>query len=1609
MNPLPTNRRLKEQVLKNQYGYTSIRGVAKNLNLFNNKAVYEYLENKYNKELKDLRAKDAVNAFIEKRKAINAKQKIDDFLRNRVIHRNLITPDFIQFNPPANKKKCYDVINESNVLIQPNSITPNLSIYHYKNLKSIGDIRERLISLYHSQKKGFKISILFDFMFEKRDFIEDERRFEYKYINFRAKSNTYFISAVNVDKIEDIRAINLDKELLENYILSMRPSSSHKIIGIIGMTVKILNLKKYQYLPPNIFGTMEWNEENMRNNELTRLKKQNPRFVGAKIELPDYITKNKNIVSMNNSINNMCFWNCLAFHYIKKERCLSKSNELFTSFYNQKPSKIYQGIDMNSEIDKYECIESNIGINIYDMNEAGKYSIIRKSNKTESLNLLIFKNHFCYIVNVPETTEKIDLPDYIKDNKDIISMSESKNNMSFWDCAGYFLTQKQDCREFTKELFDEFYPNQSSKDYKGFDVVNDMKRFESYIALEIYEILEDLERGEIWVSSVPLYFKDRTNLRLNLIKQGNQENQKSNNHSSFMRILQYKFPDGRTHYSYIKDIQNIQKCKHSCKTCGNTFKDSLDLKRHIPTCEDFKQSDKFVKFSQVYEPKRNLIIELNEIFNTDYDFKFEPVIVYDFEALVLPFDNSKVKEKKKKDEVEDKTKITNEQRAVSVSICSNIEGYETPKCIINESVETLFKEMFDYLKKITEKAVGLMREKYNDLIEIIESLDDGIFKDSYYKQLLNYTETVPVIGFNSGKYDINLNINEFMRELLKLKRTEEEEIFSIKNGNTFKVLKCGNLMFLDICQYLPPTYNLDAYIKAFNKDGLKKGIFPYEYMDSFEKVDSDINLLTKETFFSKLKNKGITKEEWEEFEFNKSKYNWKTLRDLLIYYNNLDVKPFLDAILENKKFFYDLKIDMFKDGMSLPSLAEKTMFSFCFKEFNEVFIYKQIEPFNEKNYSYEFRIDDNNKIIPFMIKDNGKYILDDITESSIKQKLESYKQQDEVSNRYEEDEFIEKEEITDLFKLQNCRCKYCWTDLYSKSKINSSGIKKVIIPDGKIWTLDRVNNDLGHNKNNCVLSCLTCNIQRKDENYNIFYRKKALVRYSYKNPLIYLIDEENKIVFEKLKSNITGGASIVFHRHHEAELTKIKRPIYNMDTQDWEIGNEGKTVKNITGFDANALYLWCIGQSMPCGKLQWTEWKDGVEQNTINNFINEFNGFVEVDIYTPKNLYNEMGEFPLIFKNIEYDSYEVMGDYMKTLYEEEDKDKVNKKRITKKLISSFKGDKILIKSDRLKWLISKGLIVSKIYGSIKTEKGVIFEGFVKKVSDERRKGDINPDYAIIAEMWKLLGNSAFGRTGMNKNKFSKTTYGDETKYEKCVKSILLEDVNQYGDLYEITMKSRNVRQNIPIQVACSIYDDSKLLMSKFYYDCLSKYISRDDFQYVEMDTDSAYMGLTGDFFTLIKPDMLEEFKLDKNNWFLRDDTEEHKKFDKRKAGLFKPEFIGEGIVALCSKSYFVSGFEKDRKKGKDNFKLSCKGVQRNNNEDKITMNSYKDVLYHNVKSIVKNRGMRIMNDNMIYKAGDEVKQNRKIYNYEVDKIGLSGKYDKRRILNDGVSSVPLNI
>ena len=103
-----------------------------------------------------------------------------------------------------------------------------------------------------------------------------------------------------------------------------------------------------------------------------------------------------------------------------------------------------------------------------------------------------------------------------------------------------------------------------------------------------------------------------------------------------------------------------------------------------------------------------------------------------------------------------------------------------------------------------------------------------------------------------------------------------------------------NLKFLDILSFLAPGYSYGSFLKAYNCK-LQKATFPYEYLDKIEKL-KDKSLHKYETWFSKLKNSNITEEEYKQAQKIWDEKKMTTLDDYLIYYNNLDVGPFIEAV-----------------------------------------------------------------------------------------------------------------------------------------------------------------------------------------------------------------------------------------------------------------------------------------------------------------------------------------------------------------------------------------------------------------------------------------------------------------------------------------------------------------------------------------------------------------------------------------------------------------------------------------------------------------------------------------------------------------------------------------
>jgi len=246
----------------------------------------------------------------------------------------------------------------------------------------------------------------------------------------------------------------------------------------------------------------------------------------------------------------------------------------------------------------------------------------------------------------------------------------------------------------------------------------------------------------------------------------------------------------------------------------------------------------------------------------------------------------------------------------------------------------------------------------------------------------------------------------------------------------------------------------------------------------------------------------------------------------------------------------------------------------------------------------------------------------------------------------------------------------------------------------------------------------------------------------------------------------------------------------------------------------------------------------------------------------------------------------------------------------------YEAKKILLFTPLLKWYLKFGLKVTQIHRRVSSVANPVFSKFKDWVTKIRTVADDDPSQWIQGLLVKLIGNSAVGKNLTNKNKHTRVFYVDSLAVAtKHVNSPTFKDATEIksGDktIYEIQKFLAKIKQDMPMHIGVAVYQLAKMKMLDFYYNCIDKFLSRDDFQYLEMDTDSAYIALTGEFEDLIKPCMKEQFEKEKHLWFCTDET-------RRVPGLFKVEFLGWACVALTSKMYYVAGYGDE--------KFSCKGM-----------------------------------------------------------------------------------
>ena len=130
----------------------------------------------------------------------------------------------------------------------------------------------------------------------------------------------------------------------------------------------------------------------------------------------------------------------------------------------------------------------------------------------------------------------------------------------------------------------------------------------------------------------------------------------------------------------------------------------------------------------------------------------------------------------------------------------------------------------------------------------------------------------------------------------------------------------------------------------------------------------------------------------------------------------------------------------------------------------------------EVSQSWTFSYDDQLSLVNGLDESDT----DDATKAifqEINKKISSYKQQDKKKGMYEEQAFVDLVDVIEKLRECELRCHYCSKEmlvLYDLSR------------ESRQWTVDRIDNDKGHNMGNYHLACLECNFKRRRTIYDMF-------------------------------------------------------------------------------------------------------------------------------------------------------------------------------------------------------------------------------------------------------------------------------------------------------------------------------------------------------------------------------------------------------------------------------------------------------------------------------------------------------------------------------------------
>ena len=961
-----------------------------------------------------------------------------------------------------------------------------------------------------------------------------------------------------------------------------------------------------------------------------------------------------------------------------------------------------------------------------------------------------------------------------------------------------------------------------------------------------------------------------------------------------------------THYSYIQD-RRMYCHSYRCRKCGDSlWKDAWHLRNHESTCTGGVRR---VYPGGVYHSTPSVFERLaDENIRVAEALQYYPYrATFDFECWFdtehLPADSAQVH-------------WVARHVPLSVSVASNVPGHEQVTCIVTDGdVNKLVSTMMTVLQAMSEAAYDKIKDSYDHVLEQLagevtkwdareEAARDAAAREAGEKkgraatnpyktlmgQMYGWMRQLPVVGFNSGKYDLNAIKQFLIPYFLTTSKTDVEQdeaadereqegnrkvetdgigsMFVIKRNNTFMCLSTDQLKFVDMINYIAPGFSYDKYLKAYGCE-VTKGHFPYEYMDRLERLD-DTTLPPKEAFFSRLKNEGISDEDYASCQEAWRVNGMTTLRDFLVWYNNRDVVPFLQAIDRQFAFYRQRGIDMFKQGISVPGLTLLYLFN----------------NLQEKTYFTIFN--EKSKDLHDLVKANivgGPSII-----------FHRYHETGVTTLR--RNEYGEAARPCRAIVGYDANALYLWSLMqdmpmgwYTRRRAEkdfrpeSAQLYGQMAGEWLTWESERTGRSIRHQINGRE--------KRIGKHRVDGWCSETKTAYQFQGCFFHGCscnrEEVNAVNGKPMAQLLAETRKTTAYLRHFVTVVEL-----------WEC--EWKEMRRTPAVRK------CVDAAFPRRRhVQWTmtsqQILNGVRAGTVF-------GMIECDVRVPEALRAHFAEMQPVFKNIGMQR-EDLGPFMRRYAEEHDIMKTPRRM----LVGSYCGDKILLATPLLRWYLDHGLEVLHVYQVVEYDPVPCFRRFGDAVSKARREGDVHRDRTIIADTMKLLGNSGYGKTITNVDRHRDVSYCTEKAASLLVNDKRFRQLDMVvDDAYEIELNKKTVKYTLPVHVGFFVLQYAKLRMLQFYYDFIVRYVERPLFEYCEMDTDSAYLALAAESVDdLVTPTLRDHYFRHRSEWLPSECCDDHRNdyvrcrlanrpwvgdeacckarraFDKRTPGLFKVE------------------------------------------------------------------------------------------------------------------------